>query len=160
MLNRWTGGNEYQSGLLDFNPEALEYIVGSYAGAGAKTAVRALFTDPAWLFKSLTGRDTSKYDMNDVVFLRRIYGEINPATVSGVFYDTVEEVKQAEQAWKNLPKEQRSNFKDEYGWMIPLFGDLKQAEKEIRATEDPDVKDKARKRFNKKYREAWINQFD
>jgi hypothetical protein len=158
-LNRWTGGSEYESGWLDQNPETLEYLLGSYAGAGAKTVVRTLFTDPAWVFSALTGRDTSKYEMNDVAFLRRIFGEVNDYTAAAVFYENVPMLDQGEEAYKNLEGRQLEDWKEDNAWMIPLFRKLKEAEKGIRDTDDPDAKNKIRKRFNKEYREAWLSQF-
>ena len=158
-LNQMTGGSEYESGWIDMNPEVLDYIVGSYAGAGAKTASRFVFKDVGWLAKSLTGRDPGKLEVNDIVFLRRVYGEQNDATVAAVFYENLDDLKQAQTAYKNIDPKRRKDWREDHGWKTSLFQRMKDAEKGIRATEDVDAKNRIRKRFNKYYREAWESQF-
>jgi len=159
FVNRWTGGNEYESGWIDQNPETLEYLVGAYTGAGAKTGAR-LFTDAKWLKDVMTGGDLSKYEANDIVFLRRIYGEVADYTAAAVFYENIEGLEQGEKAYKNLEGDQLADWKEDNGWMVPLFKKLTDAQKGIRETDDPDAKNRIRKGFNKSYREAWLSQFD
>ena len=160
FVNRFTGGSKYESGWIDQNPETLEYLLGAYAGAGAKTTVRGLFTDTKWLYDAMTGGDTSKYEANDMAFIRRIYGEVADYTAAAVFYENIEGLAQAEEAYDNMEGEEFSNWKEKNGWMIPLFDQLSDAQKGIRDTDDPDAKNRIRKRFNKQYRLAWLSQFD
>lgn len=158
-LNKWTGGSEYESGWIDMNPEVLDYIAGSYAGAGAKTATRFVFKDVGWLAKALAGKDPGKLEANDIVFLRRVYGEQNDSTVAAVFYENIDDLKQAQKAYENLRGKERKAWREKHGWMVTLFNRMKDAEKGIRATDDPDAKNRIRKRFNRYYREAWLSQF-
>jgi hypothetical protein len=158
-LNKWTGGSEYESGWIDMNPEVLDYIVGSYAGAGAKTAKRFVFDDVGWLAKAAAGKDPGKLEMNDIVFLRRVYGEQNDSSVAAVFYENLDDLKQSQKAYENLKGAQRKEWREDQGWKVRLFERMKQAEKSIRAAKDPDAKNRIRKRFNKYYREAWLSQF-
>jgi hypothetical protein len=157
-LNKWTGGSEYESGWMDLNPETMDYIVSSYAGAGAKTGVRSVF-DALWVGKALAGMEQEKLPINDVVFLRRIYGEQNDHTVASVFYENLDGLKQGMEAYDNLKGQARRDWLEDGRWMVPLFKRMKEIEKGIRATDDTDAKNRLRKRFNRYYREAWERQF-
>jgi hypothetical protein len=141
------------------NPEVLDYIGGSDAGAGAKTAKRFVFDDVGWLAKAAAGKDPGKLEMNDIVFLRRVYGEQNDSSVAAVFYENLDDLKQSQKAYENLKGAQRKEWREDQGWKVRLFERMKQAEKSIRAAKDPDAKNRIRKRFNKYYREAWLSQF-
>ncbi|HUT58007.1 MAG TPA: LPD38 domain-containing protein, partial [Phycisphaerae bacterium] len=156
--NKMTGGNAYQPGMVDVNPEVVDYIIGSYAGASTKTAGRATNV----LYTLLSGADFSEFEANDFTFLRRIYGEQNDHSVSAVFYENIEDISQAKGAWDNLNKEKgfdRSKWRKTHGWKQRLFDDMSDVQKKIRKETDPDRKNKLRKRFNKMYRLAWESQF-
>ena len=159
--NEMTGGNAYQPGIVDFNPEVLDYIVSSYAGAGAKTGKRILFDGGAWLWRAGKG-DISKPAANDVAFLRRVYGEENDHTVASMYYENAEEIEQAQTAWENLSKDpafDKVAWRRRHGWKRRVFDDLSKAQKAIRKADDPEEKNKIRKRFNRSYRKAWESQF-
>jgi len=156
--NEITGGNAYQPGMVDVNPEVVDYIFSSYSGAATKTAGRVVDT----LYTLLSGADFSDTDPNDITFLRRIYGEQNDHSVSSVFYENIEDVSQAKEAWENLSKDpnfDRSAWRKTHGWKQRLFEDMGEIQKRISKEPDPDRKDKLRKRFNKLYRQAWESQF-
>ena len=156
--NEMTGGNAYQPGLVDANPEVLDYLVGSYAGAAAKTGMR-MVENLDWLVRS---RDLTKIEANDVAFLRRVYGEENDHTVASMFYENVEEITQAKEAWKNLsPRKDfdRSKWRQQHGWKRRLFDSMSQAQRAITKAKTPEQKDKIRKRFNRIHRRAWLSQF-
>jgi hypothetical protein len=111
------------------------------------------------MWDAMNSKDTSKYEANDIAFLRRIYGEINDNTVASVFYENIEGLSQGEKAFEHLKGEPLRDWKDDNKWMIPLFKKLSNAQKGIRDTEDADAKNRIRKGFNKSYREAWLSQF-
>ena len=158
--NEQTGGNAYQPGAIDASPEILDYLVGSYAGAGPKTGKRLLFDNLGWL---LTAQgDLTKIEANDVAFLRRVYGEQNDHTVASMYYENVEEIDQAQKAWENLSTQKefdRPAWRKRHGWKRRLFEDMRKAQNLIRKESDPDKKNKIRKRFNRQYRRAWLGQF-
>jgi hypothetical protein len=160
--NKLTGGNAYQPGAIDVSPETIDYMVSSYSGGGGQTAKRVLWDAPRWLWKSWDTGDMKKPEANDVAFLRRVYGEQNDHTVASVFYDSVEEIEQAEAAWENLrkdPKFDRRSWQKRHGWKRQLFKPLSDAQKKIRKAETQERKNKIRKDFNRRYREAWESQF-
>jgi hypothetical protein len=137
-------------------------MVSSYSGGGGQTAKRVLWDAPRWLWKSWDTGDMKKPEANDVAFLRRVYGEQNDHTVASVFYDSVEEIEQAEAAWENLrkdPKFDRRSWQKRHGWKRQLFKPLSDAQKKIRKAETQERKNKIRKDFNRRYREAWESQF-
>jgi hypothetical protein len=112
-----------------------------------------------WLAKAAAGKDPGKLEMNDIVFLRRVYGEQNDSSVAAVYYENLDDLKQSQKAYENLKGAQRKEWREDQGWKAPLFERMKQAEKSIRAAKDPDAKNRIRKRFNRYYREAWLSQF-
>jgi hypothetical protein len=161
FANTVTGGNAYQPGWADVNPEVLDYLVSSYSGAGPMTAKRVLWDGARWIYRGVRG-DVTKPEANDVAFLRRVYGEQNDHTVASVYYENLEGVVQARQAWENLSKTpgfDRRSWRKKYGWMQPLFEQSKKAERQLRKAKDADAKNRVRKRFNRDYRRAWLSQF-
>ncbi|MHC4700744.1 MAG: LPD38 domain-containing protein [Planctomycetota bacterium] len=161
--NKVTGGNAYQPGVVDVNPEMMEYVLGSYAGGGGQTAKRVLWDAPAWMWRSWQEDEMTKPEANDVAFLRRVYGEQNDHTVASVFYESAEEIEQAEAAWDNLRKDpnfNRRRWLDRHGWKRRLFDPLSEAQKKIRKAKTQEEKQRIRKEFNRRYRQVWLGQFD
>lgn len=157
--NRATGGNDYQPGFVDMNPEVLDYLVRSYSGAGPMTAKRVLWDGSNWLFDAVRG-EVRRPEANDVAFIRRVYGEENDHTVASVYYENLEEVKQAKDAYEKGKLGSNPGWRKRYGWMMPLFKKSEKMERDLRKAKTPEEKNKIRKRFNRYYRQAWLRQFD
>ena len=109
FLNSATGGNEFESGLIDWNPDAIEYMFTFMGGGTAKFMSRA----GKAATKVAQGK-TDEIEVNDVPFARLFMSSIRESEPAGRYYETRQEllkeknkVKGALKAGKKMTPEMR-----------------------------------------------------
>ena len=87
FLNSATGGNEFESGLIDWNPDAIEYMFTFMGGGTAKFMSRA----GKAATKVVQGK-TDEIEVNDVPFARLFMSSIRESEPAGRYYETRQEL--------------------------------------------------------------------
>lgn len=125
-LNKVSDGSTYQSGMLDFSPDAMQYIVDYMGGAAARFATVKV----SGLVDKVTGGDV---DDSQVAFLSRISGRVMPYQDQSKFYDRRNELLQIKDESKVTFGKERTKFMAEDGYKLRLLPMLKATEKQLKA---------------------------
>ncbi|MDE0916078.1 MAG: hypothetical protein OSB57_12960 [Planctomycetota bacterium] len=94
-MNAVSGGDEWDSGWLDFSPESYAHVAEQFVGGFGKFIVR---TGKATA-NIAQGRDVR---MNDMPVVRRYFGERTPFGASATFYDIRDELSQSKKRITDL----------------------------------------------------------
>ena len=123
------GGNENESGFIDFSPDAAQHIFNFALGGAGATGLRTLTA----LEKFAADEDIS---VNDMPFVRRIMGEVDHRTSQEDFYerraDIKAKVKQAEFLQGAGRAQARRTYLEENMPFISMNSSLKASESQIR----------------------------
>lgn len=99
-LNELTGGNEFKPGAIDISPETIDHYLAFWTG-GAGSFVQRLARLPE---KVMKGEPISA---NDIPFVRRVVGSINPQADVGRFYERADTLEQLRVEYDGLRKAKR-----------------------------------------------------
>lgn len=136
-LNEATGGNFYESGLIDTSPENLEHATEFIGGGLGKFIMRT----QQWATQKATGDET---EWNKVPFARRFYGEPHEQEPKSSAYNYKELATQSP-----LTPKERSNFEKDLDDSIKNGTmDKKKALEMRREMEKAQIKIKWAKKFN------------
>lgn len=135
-LNKITGGSAYRSGVLDFNADAMTYVLDSFIGPTGRFVKRPFELTQKWV----AGEDDL---WNDWIILRRFLGETAPQYyVPGEFYDAIADVGSAveEQEWMLENDMDTSGWEKRHGWKVGLKKAASKSQRTIRGLRkvDPD----------------------
>ena len=123
------GGNENESGFIDFSPDAAQHIFNFALGGMGATGLRTLTA----LEKFAADEDIS---VNDMPFVRRVMGEVDHRTSQEDFYerraDIQAKVKQAEFLQGAGRAQARRTYLEENMPFISMNSSLKASESQIR----------------------------
>jgi hypothetical protein len=144
-LNRLTGGSEFREGLMDFNPDNIDFIFGTLSGGTGKFASRSVGT----VTNILTG-NLDKIEANQVPFFRVFYGQPSKFVNLQSYFDKRIEVNQYMEEVKagNITGPESSRIKEAYRInkaVDSALRNLRKAEKTAENIEDPDRREN---RFN------------
>ena len=103
-MNEATGGSEFKSGDLDFNPDKFWYMFQYYIGGAGQFVDRSLFQFPKQLQAKLFSGEDVKIDAGQVPLARILYGQPSK-------YFDMEKFKENEQEFKSLYKEAKESPK-------------------------------------------------
>jgi hypothetical protein len=106
LLNDATGGSEYVSGAIDWNPDATIYLFNYYGGGPFKFVEgTAEVIDKS--YKNAMGAN-EKISPNDIPILRRFMGTTNPYGDYATYYERRDEIKSLFEEMKD-PKVRRDD---------------------------------------------------
>ncbi len=91
FLNEATGGSEYVSGAIDFNPAALEYIYDYFTG-GLGAFVRRTYDTAANKIPEALNGDLAAIEANDFPFFRKLYGNVSERVSFEDYFNKVNHV--------------------------------------------------------------------
>jgi hypothetical protein len=94
FLNRMTGGDEFEPGLVDVSPESIEHVISAHSGAALRTAWNIANRAYAWT-KEQTGNNPEdpQFGVSDVPFLRRVKGSASPYQEKDATYRRITELE-------------------------------------------------------------------
>ena len=138
-LNEITGGSDFRSGKIDYNPEAIDHTFGFFTG-GAGSFLKTLVNTPLKLI------DDKDLEENEIIFKRRFTGKNKPY-VDRINYRSLEShVKAFSDEAKSLSGEEQKEFVKKYKTEIGLNilfkssnGALRKIDDLIAATNNRDV---------------------
>jgi len=87
FLNEVTGGSEYESGLIDWSPDSIEYLFTFMGGGAAKFAQRT-----AKATTKIAKGKADEIEMNDVPLARLFLGTVRENEAAGRYYETRKEL--------------------------------------------------------------------
>ena len=89
-LNRWTGGDQVEAGVLDISPETMEHLLGESAGGFGRAAMRVANL----MDKGLRGKSIRP---SEIPAVRRFYQEAPSWFTYSLFSDNLTEVEKQEE---------------------------------------------------------------
>lgn len=113
FLNEATGGSDHRRGMIDINPDKLDYIFKYYTGGVGAFAAR---TQDAVIKKA----QGIELEDRQIPFLRRLSGKVTHYPDQNRFYNRRNEIGQLEKEWKSLKGRERMDFYKEHGEQIRL----------------------------------------
>lgn len=135
-LNRFTGGNEFEPGILDISPEVIDYAI-DFGGSGL---LRVLEDGAEWA--TTPGRES--VPVRRKPFLRRLRYELPEYLDSSEYYDGLERVNMIRKALRQAKDGGDSgalrDFRRRYSGLVSAASDdhLRDLERSIRKEEDED----------------------
>jgi len=103
-INEATGGSEYKSGDLDFNPDKFWYLFEYYIGGAGQFVNRSLFKFPKQLKSRIFSDEDIEIQAGDVPVMRLLYGQPSK-------YFDMEKFRENEQEFMSLFKEAKESPK-------------------------------------------------
>lgn len=91
FLNQATGGSEYVSGAIDFNPAVLEYIYDYFTG-GLGAFVRRTYDTATNKIPAALSGDLDALEVNDIPLFRKLYGSVSERISFEDYFDKVNHV--------------------------------------------------------------------
>lgn len=152
MLNKATGGTDFQSGFIDINPDSLEYLIGEVFGGAGRTLMQAYGVGE----KVLTGRDI---ETRQIPIVNKIVKTTSWTMNPGDFYDRVDNVYRVEAEAKTLRGAERGNFVDENAVEYRAIPYAKSAQSQLRKLYE-QRKNVQNSSLDDKAREARIEQIE
>lgn len=106
LMNKATGGDKWNSGVVDVSPETLDHLMSFFGGGVGRMAGRIID------IPSKIGNDDLA--PNDVPFLRQVYQTPNDRVDTDLFYDNIQKIQVAQSAMKELPLPARSAYLEKH----------------------------------------------
>ena len=106
LMNKATGGTSYQPGLIDINPDSVEYLIGEVFGGAGRTLMQAYGVAE----KTATGKDI---EIRQIPILNKVVKTTTWTMNPGDFYDRIDSVYRTEAEAKTLRGSERGDFLDE-----------------------------------------------
>lgn len=153
-LNWLTGGDELESGMVDVSPESLQLWYDFLTGdVGRSTRRVANLIRQPW-------RD-EPVEMNEIPFVRRVFGEADPRYDRGEFFDNMRDLERVEKRVK-LYRERRDleglrSYMESNRELVALAkraDDFRKRAKEQRERGDEEAETRTMQRFNRMFEEA------
>lgn len=107
FLNEVSGGSDYRSGTLDFNPDNINYLFKFMIGGTGKF-IDHTATTASGLIDQSEGKET-KIKVNEIPFVRRFYGEPNPISDKMDYFDRKTEIQQLYNEYNNASEKDKKN---------------------------------------------------
>lgn len=148
-LNRWTGGNKYRQGAVDFNPAIVEHLVSGYLG-GVGTTLGQLQRGVEALW------DEDMRTMRNVPVANRFTRETDERAeekrIDGIYYDNKEKFDKIAQEESGFKKEMKENYRDPmvYAKWRKMYNDLAGTD-EYKAYRRFKAMDKSLKKWQDEY---------
>ena len=102
FLNDISGGNKWDSGMVDISPEVIDHLMGfSFGGLGRFIGRTASVPE-----KAIEG----DLQVRDVPFLRQVYQEATPYVDFDRFYDNINSIAAARTNYKEMPASERREY--------------------------------------------------
>lgn len=147
FLNEASGGNDYESGAMDFAPESLYYISKFFVGGTGRFVGNTAETIG-------TGIDAAKgkpvdLELRKVPFVRKLYAEPNEFVDQSTFFDRYEMIRQRSLALtekmktRDITPEERSNLpkvkatEKIYDEISKKLSEIRKQKKQVENIEDP-----------------------
>jgi len=106
MLNKATGGTSFQPGLIDINPDSVEYLIGEVFGGAGRTLMQAYGVSE----RLVTGK---AIETRQIPIVNKIVKTTSWTMNPGDFYDRIDTVYRTEAEAKTLRGAERAGFVDE-----------------------------------------------
>lgn len=140
-LNKITGGSEFRSGLIDINPDSIDFIFGTLSGGAGRTAGRT-----ASVIGSLITGNWDELESNDIPGVRVFYGQPRKFVDLQSYFDKRIEVNQYMEEVKagDITGPESSRIKEVYRINKSVDGalrNLRKAEKIAENIEDPEQRE-------------------
>jgi transcriptional regulator with XRE-family HTH domain len=157
-LNKLTGGSELRSGVIDINPDKIDFFLETLSGGAGKFALRSTST----IGNLITG-NWDQIESNNVPGLRVFYGQPRKFVNLQSYFDKRIEVNQFMEEVKagNITGPESSRIKEVYRInkaVDSALRNLRKAEKTAENLEDPDRRENRLNEIEKK-RYAQIANF-
>jgi hypothetical protein len=127
-MNDATGGNEFESGWIDSNPDKFWHIF-DYALGGAGQFVTRTADFLHGMGAMVVEGEKMKMEANDIPFLRKLYGDPSKYYDYQLYSDRKEEIQQLYRAVKGGGVDRKL---DRYKSVIPLDKRIKTVEKKLK----------------------------
>jgi hypothetical protein len=155
FLNKATGGSEFRSGAIDWNPDNIKYLMDFAIGGTGTFAGRTLDTAKKVADKA-QGEDVN-FEYNKIPFVRRFIGEPENYGDKTTYYDRKTELSQIYKEYQNVsPKEKKDKIYDgikelQHGikYTDKKLKNLKEKSEKAEAIKDPKAKKKELDRIEK-----------
>jgi hypothetical protein len=126
FLNDVSGGSQWRSGAIDVNPDVMRYFVDYYLGAAGNFALNKV---PDNAFNLANGIDMKP---NQVLFLSRVRGQVQPYADRDKFYERRDEIMQIEDEVRGREGAQRLEFLRENRGKLALRSLIKSTENRLK----------------------------
>jgi hypothetical protein len=126
FLNDVSGGSQWRSGAIDVNPDVMRYFVNYYLGAAGNFALNKV---PDNAFNLANGIDMKP---NQVLFLSRVRGQVQPYADRDKFYERRDEIMQIEDEVRGREGAQRLEFLRENRGKLALRSLIKSTENRLK----------------------------
>jgi len=126
-MNEITGGSQYRTGAIDFNPDALSYFINQQGGSAAGFWFTKL---PDFATRVTAGAEV---EARGTPFLRKLSGRVTQYKDREKFYGYRDEIEQIYREAKTLDGSDLTKFRAEFGGKLDLRKDLKAVEKQLKA---------------------------
>ena len=103
FLNQATGGNEFEPGFIDVNPDIVEYLFNFVGGGSAKFLNRTIGTADKMIDGEKFGKK-GDIEWNDVPLARQFIGTVRESESAGRYYETRRELLQLKNKAKGAIK--------------------------------------------------------
>ena len=131
FINDATGGTANISGGFDISPDKIEHLIDFHMGGAGRFVVNAVDTAADLGRLKVPG-------VNQLPFVRRVYGKPNPLQDMKKFYERTRRLDQLNNEYLSLPIEEASKFYQEHR-ELAMYDEIKSYKddmKEIRETID------------------------
>ena len=131
FINDATGGTANISGGFDISPDKIEHLIDFHMGGAGRFVVNAVDTAADLGRLKVPG-------VNQLPFVRRVYGKPNPLQDMKKFYERTRRLDQLNNEYQSLPIEEASKFYQEHR-ELAMYDEIKSYKddmKEIRETID------------------------
>jgi hypothetical protein len=140
-LNKITGGSEFRSGLIDINPDSIDFLFGTLSGGAGRTVGRT-----ASVIGSLITGNWDEVEANQIPFARVFYGQPRKFVDLQSYFDKRIEVNQymEEVRADKITGAEKSRIKEMYSTSKAVdkaLRGLREAEKKAEKIEDSDRRD-------------------
>ena len=131
FINEVTGGNEYESGAVDFSPESMYYIYKFAIGGTGKFLTNAAET--AGTAIDIAKGENKELEARKVPFVRKVYGEPNKYVDQANFFDRFDELRQKHDAVQaRAASEKDMNNRSRINNVLNTYKEVTKKLKEIR----------------------------
>lgn len=139
FLNSWTGGDAFESGLIDVSPESIEHVIKSFSGAAGAAAWNLLTTGQK-LTGEVTGTNVEdpQLGVRNVPFVRKFLGSASPWQTRDMTYRRLDEMellatrlKPAQNVDPAAERRRIAEVKRENGPLVYLVDDARKLRREL-----------------------------
>jgi hypothetical protein len=138
MLNKLTGGDAFEPGLIDISPGTISHVFMSYGGAATSFVFRAISEAEKRIGEAL-GINVEDPDLSagDLPFLRKVIGRASPYQAQDATYRRIARMEilaarlKAATEGKTRDPEEARRLRQTNGFLIPLIPDARKLRRDL-----------------------------